>query len=696
MKRIKLIKLILKNFKGIKDLEINFGDLTDISGDNGTGKTTIYDGYTWLILDRDSSFRQNFEIKTLQPNNEAIHNLDHEVTGVFDIDGKKINFTKIYKEKWTKKKGEVSRQLTSHETLYYVNEIPVKQSEYRDTINKIIGEQLFKLICNPLYFNMNMKWEERRDVIMNIAGEIPAEKVLDYNIELSALKPLLKDTDIETLKKSTAVKKKKLNDEAKGIPYRLDELSILLQECDSKEVETEIRENENYIKELEDEILFSCNNSNEGLEEKRRLYDLKCKLLDMEYNNKVETERECRELIDKAEVLDIEVNKITRNIEEININKSTVLAAIEDLEKANEILRAKWHEINDKEFEFHEQDFVCPVCRRPFEEENIEVKQLAMVENYNDDKETQLKEITSEGIGNDEKIKEYRLQIENMDNELGFLQEKLNIEQDEKNKILEKLNNFVPSNKLEENIEYVEVIRQIEELESKTYKPVDPVRISALKARKAELYGKIYELKKLLYVKEQNETIENRIKELTDEKCSLDEQIAKQEEIEALCEEYEKTRGEMLEADINSKFKLVKFKLLNTLVNGKVEECCEALINGVPISNANKASQINGGLDIINTLCCHYGVQAPVFIDNRESVNELLECGSQVINLFVSKDKTLKIESKLVSCDSLINDKDSENTKLLATEKTLRDISPENVSKDGISRKYNRTDGPGF
>jgi len=89
----------------------------------------------------------------------------------------------------------------------------------------------------------------------------------------------------------------------------------------------------------------------------------------------------------------------------------------------------------------------------------------------------------------------------------------------------------------------------------------------------------------------------------------------------------------------------VKFKLFNTLVNGAIEDCCEALINGVPFSSANKASQINGGLDIINALCGHYGIEAPIFIDNRESVNDILPCDSQIINLFVTRDTPLRIEN---------------------------------------------------
>ena len=90
---------------------------------------------------------------------------------------------------------------------------------------------------------------------------------------------------------------------------------------------------------------------------------------------------------------------------------------------------------------------------------------------------------------------------------------------------------------------------------------------------------------------------------------------------------------------------MVKFKLFNNLVNGGLEECCEPLVNGVPFSsNLNTAAKINAGVDIINTLSDYYNFYAPIFIDNRESVNDLIETESQVINLIVSKDKELKVE----------------------------------------------------
>ena len=63
----------------------------------------------------------------------------------------------------------------------------------------------------------------------------------------------------------------------------------------------------------------------------------------------------------------------------------------------------------------------------------------------------------------------------------------------------------------------------------------------------------------------------------------------------------------------------------------------------MPFTVANTAKQVNAGIEIINALSRFYGVSAPIFIDNRESVQSLIDTDSQIINLVVSSDKELTI-----------------------------------------------------
>ncbi|MDD3083061.1 MAG: ATP-binding protein [Desulfobacterales bacterium] len=82
--RIKTLRL--KNFKGIESftLDANGSDVT-IFGDNGTGKTTIFDAFTWLLYDKDSLNSAQFDIKPLNGLGEAQHGNEHSVEGVLEI-----------------------------------------------------------------------------------------------------------------------------------------------------------------------------------------------------------------------------------------------------------------------------------------------------------------------------------------------------------------------------------------------------------------------------------------------------------------------------------------------------------------------------------------------------------------------------------------------------------------------------------
>lgn len=81
---MRIEKLKLKNFKGCRTLTLDAGGRNvRIFGDNATFKTTVFDAYLWLLFDKDSAGKKDFEIKTLDEQGKAIPGLDHEVEGEF-------------------------------------------------------------------------------------------------------------------------------------------------------------------------------------------------------------------------------------------------------------------------------------------------------------------------------------------------------------------------------------------------------------------------------------------------------------------------------------------------------------------------------------------------------------------------------------------------------------------------------------
>lgn len=646
MKQIILKQLTLKNFKGIKDLTIDFTNLTNVKGDNGTGKSTIADAFTWLLFDKDSQDRKDFEIKTLDCNNEVIHGLEHGVIGILNVDGKDITLLKIYKEKWQKKRGEAEKQLTGHETLYYIDEVPAKKSDYQAKVNELVDENVFKLITNPLFFSLNMSWKDRRSIILSIIGDIETENIINYKTELEPLKKLLEDKDIEALRKYIAALKKKLNDDIKAIPIRIDEDNNSIKDYDFKALEIRKQEIMVALNKIDDELLDSSKSNESLLAEKDKLYNFKSQLRELEYKAREKAQKPLIKLREELRNIESETEKIDNKLYKLNATIDGKIADRRELSIDVVRLREKWADVNSRQLIFGENEFVCPTCKRELDPADINTKKQEMQGNFQQDKSKKLAAIKAEGKTINEKIEKFNIEIDELNKEKDTLTSKYSELTQHQADLKEQIANF----KIEENVarsgEEMQLMKQISDLETKLSQPTTQnTMIVDLREKKSKLQQELEEINSQLAYKDINAELRNKIEKLQDDERILAQRIADLEKQEYLTEEFIKTKVELLESSINSKFKFVKFRLFNTLVNGAIEECCEALIDGVPFGNANTASQINAGIDIINVISEHYGVQAPIFIDNRESVNQIIDCNSQLINLIVSKDKKLKVEN---------------------------------------------------
>lgn len=644
--KMRLLKLSLKNFKGIKEftLDTNGGKNTNIYGDNGTGKTTIFDAFTWLLFGKDSSDRSKFDIQPLDKQGNVIHMIDTEVEALLNIDGKVIALKKILREKWVKRRGEAESELKGTETLYYINDVPVKQSEYKAYINDLIDESIFKMITNPLYFGLVLKWQDRRKVLLDMVGDVSDEDVVSSRNDLKELASLLNNTDIETLKKSIVARKKKLNDDIKAIPYRIDELNNTIQEFDFEALEFRKKFIQAAIDDIEAKLADSSKIDEEVLKDKKRLYELQSELMKIEQEAKNEAYKEYEQLNKELQNTLIELNTEKSRLAQQQILIENAEKEIERLEKENEELRERWKEENKKELTFDESLFICPVCKRPFEEADIEAKKEEMLKNFNFEKAETLKKITAQGKENNRKIEELKKKISEIN--IEEIEAKILILDKKVKDIKAKIDNFKPVIDLNNNERYKEIKSEIEAIENKLSKQYINTEKDELKKKLVELKKELEEVNSKLAYKEHNEKAKTRIEELKKQERELARQIAELERQEFLTEEFIKAKVELLQSKIDSKFKYVKFKMFDIQVNGGIAETCEPMVDGVTFStNLNSGARINAGLDIINALCDYYNIQAPIFIDNKESITKLIETKSQVISLIVSEqDKKLRVE----------------------------------------------------
>ncbi|EAC3022650.1 hypothetical protein ES686_12585 [Listeria monocytogenes] len=647
MKTIKLLKIRLENFKGIKELEIDFQDNnTSIYGANASGKTTILDAFTWLLFDKDSTNKKDFAIKTLDTEGNVIHKLNHVVTAVIDVDGEQVELSKKYMEKWTKSRGKLEQELTSHTTEYYIDEIKKKANEYKSFISELLDEELFKLITNPLYFNEKFDWKKRRAMLIKIAGDVTDAEVMSEDDSL-------KDLSIFLGKHSIEDKLIQINEQRKNLRKRLELIPELVNEASKAKQDTtglnpsdlsgELTLIEEQIQLIEQEKML-LQNGGIQTELNKQKANIELELTKIKANE----QKEVQELLmsKKEEIFDERNELIDVNN---RIGESTFLIQRKQGEiatKQQELIKLgkEWDTLQVERFDEHRKS--CPTCGQDFPAEHLN----SMIEKFNQEKAEKIKE--NEAAGKSSKavieetegdIAELSFDIKANELELNNIESKLEILEQEKIDLEHQLE------QAENSTTYIEKQSELEMIEEKLRdeKGSSITAVAEIQIKIDKLNAEASDLKADLAKFDSNQKQENRIHELEEEAA---EKSAVYNELEKglyLIEQFNKAKCNLLEDKINSKFKYVSFKLFKIQINGGIDECCETIFNGVPYnSGLNNAARINGGLDIINALTEHVQVLAPIFVDNRESVTELIHTESQLVSLIVSeKDKNLRVEA---------------------------------------------------
>jgi len=639
---IKLRRLEIENFKGIKRRVVEFGDTTRISGANATGKTSLFDAFTWLLFDKDSLGSSKFNVRPLDGAGNKIHNVEIKVIATLDIEGKEVELSKTQKEKWVKKRGTSTPELQGNENLFEVDGYPKSEKDFKAFVAEILSEDLFKVLTNPQHFP-NLPWKEQRAILMRFAEDVPdAQLAVELGDFDELVVELEKAPSTDDIQKKYAKALSEWKKKQAEIPVRIDELErskadIDVAELERIKIETEVQLAELNIKKAEaDERL-------KGLKGKADIvFDLKFKLSDLEREANADLDRKNREA----------TNEMLRASNEVAEIKQTISALEKSMaidEQRRKALYAQVQKLGD-EFKavqgsvFDESEAVCSLCGQEYPSE----QKAQMRVNFEKLKQEKLEEISAQG---NELAKEYKTLGHNVKQQKletykleAVLKDKVG-ELETLKKVLAEMPDGVDiSNR--ENV--VALKKQIAEAEQAM---VDEQNLSRERERVAyeiePLQKQIWAVDAQIAKAEGNKAIDERIDELQTEQRAVAQKVADQEKMIYLLEEFIRAKMDHVAAGINEKFDGVAFKLFDAQVNGGFRECCECTVKGVPYGSLNNGHRIIAGLEIIKALQALYGAYLPIWVDNAESVNEfnLPDMANQMILLTVSEDKELKVEA---------------------------------------------------
>ena len=648
---ITLESLHLMHYQGAQDVFIQFGIKNFIYGPNEAGKTRLFSAFFWLLFDKDSLNRKDFAIKSLDVNSEPEHYLNHSVEGVLRVDGMPITLKKVYSEKWTKKRNSPEKEFSGHTTDYFIDGVPVKQSEYKARVAQIVEEDVFKLLTNPAYFNEVLSWQDQRKILLEVAGDISDAEVITSNTKLEKLPSILGKRKLEDHRKVILTQRKEINDELERIPVRIDEAERAKpkMEGDAVHLQTQIIELRNAVQQKETE-LNRLLTGGEVAEQKKRAREIEGELLDIKNRLNESTSQAIVEQNKAVMQATMKVQQIERDIRVAEVGLNNYPDWIDNAEKTLNELRDKWVEVDEQQFVYAHDDN-CPACGQALPSDQIQAAHDKAAAEFNRKKSKDLENIQTRAATAKNKIAELKSQLDTDQKQHDELTEQLSrqreIEQQERAK-LEALQAQMKDVTIDpayiaKHVELEQVHQLISEIQHSTYSVSERMKLDIL-----DLRNELQLIERQHAAFAQIQMLDDRIAELSEQQKKLAVEFEELESQLYLTDQFIITKVNLLESKINAKFKHTRFKLFDRQINEGIKETCEALYNGVPYNKGlNHGMQILVGLDIIDTLQEHYGIHAPCWVDNAEAVTQEIHANSQLIALYASpEDNELVIESE--------------------------------------------------
>ena len=671
MKQLIINRLALYNFKGIRQAEARFSDSgATINGDNGTGKSTMADAFSWLFFGKNAAGAEQFSIKTIDATGAVIPHLDHTVEADFTIidhetgEACQASARRTYAEDWRTTSGETEPKLAGHHTDYYWNNIPVKKSEYDAKVAETIPADIFNVITDAYAF-LALPWDVQRNKLTEITGEVSAADIAASNPDYAALLQRAKGATLEQYCTSLGAQRKRIAAELDAIPTRKDELQRATPITpDYAALETRKAELEKTIADIDAAA--------GSIAERNRLQYQKAAEIQTQIN---EQEKLQQQAIHAAEMSRQEANHRARKSHDeaaarVNEIKERIAQndrgrmSLEGLRREAEKMGAEADRKDTELAAFRERfsqlynqsytpgSLVCPryghqctdptACSKGEAEFNVgQVATLTRWQKEGRDMAAEVKRLRQEAA---DMLKTYDAEIAENDAKKATLETELSQAQ----ALLENLPAvaLLPEINPADLQEWKDAATKIAELRQQYQAATAPTNnLGATRPdAKRQAQTELAEVNRKLGLRMIIEANERRQQELDRQAIKLAQEKADIEKELALADSLTIAIMDAVEQRVNAHFSLVRFKMFKTLVNGNKQPACIATVNGVAYKDVNTAGQINAGLDVIQTLIRHYQFAAPIFVDNCESVAELkAPADAQVIRLQFVRDMPLTV-----------------------------------------------------
>lgn len=635
---LKIQKMVLDNFKGIRHRELQFADTNEITGENGAGKTTIATAYHWVFANTDYDLKSNPNIYPINLE-EGTPSVEIEMT----IEGKPVRIRKTQSRKVTESGGTRKVALTN---TYSVNEVPMSERDMQSKLTDMgFDFEKFSTLTNPNAFLAEKK-DVQRKILFSMATTHTDYEIASTMDGVYEATELLKNYTVDEIKAMSNATLKKINENygKKGeiLNAKIEGLSLSKVDLDFSALELQ----RNMLKEQIDQ---NRNEQEKAHEIEKRIEEIRKQNMELQFNisgldSKLQAERKAaedrqlsakREAQEKAIILDRDIQRY-RNESEIHEG------GIARTKNEISLLEAKVSEVEAEVFD--ENSLYCPTCNQLYQL----YKREEIKADFETDKLKRIADLRTE-------ITEAMSLSAIKGAELAEIKAKLNKAINDRSELETTLNGVVVLNTwTEEALKLNGELNKLKaEFEANDHliekeKAMMP-DMGLLNRTEVELNGQLRDCEIQLSKADLNAEIDDKIAALREEQLRYEQKRADTEKVLYQVDLIQKRKNELLTEEINKNFSIVKFVFFTYLKNGSYTEACIPTIDGKELgSSTNTGLEIRAKLDIISGLQKYNNLFFPVFLDGGEALDDnskaAINMPCQLTYLTVTNDKGLNIK----------------------------------------------------
>lgn len=633
-------KIVIDNFCSIGHLETDLWQKTLIKGANAVGKSTIKNAIMWLLTDKLADGSSADGIRPHDESGKDIDFVDISVALTVEVDGREIELKKTQKQNWVKDRTTQEQRFKGNDNEYEINGIPKKLKDYKAFLDEIIPTETLMYCTNPMVF-LKLDTKKRRNKLFELVSSLSNDDVIATDIRFEVIRNELLFGTVEELIARCKKAIKELKERLSMIPARIDEISKQRVDTDVSDLELEKKSLEDKISEVE----ALQNDATAKYKEKAdlgvKIMDLKFKQGELQRNANAELEEKKRNIQREVSENNTRFKSLDGYIKSVNSSIENLRAKIEIAESDIKAQREEYTKVNSLAFD--DSSLVCSYCGQEYPEE----KKAEIKEEFEKKKAKGLKTITDKGNSLSQDIKTYKSNIEQ-------LLEEVEKSKSEKAKLDETLNALQASYEaLPDGIdvtgteEYLAITKEIESLEEK-YSQLEggEQEKERLLFEKKTLQNRLNEVAAEISKSFINNTIDERIAELTADQKDVSQKIADQEKMLDLLSEFNRVKIGMVTDLVNSYFSIIKWQMFKEQVNGDYAEVCNPMVDGTSYDGLlNHGNRLLAEIDICKAFQKANNVVIPVFLDDSESVDSwrIPDMDSQLLMLRRTDDKELQI-----------------------------------------------------